>query len=334
MKIIHISDIHHDIKTLESFMKLDELNSCDCIVMTGDVAGPISKDESYQFDIESREFERVSQAWQNDFRKWDRATLTKNKISTFEDYVDFFKERFPDNSEVITYTTSLGKIKSAAIKQYKEVRNVLDRFTGRKIAVHGNWDSTEFFEIFGDMNIHRKNVTIDSLKFWGYGGSPYSYNPFRLAVPAFNENVMHDELLKEMPDMVLTHAPPRKMTDTGNTSKSLLGSGMLRSYIYESYIEGKAPLVIFSGHSHSPGIERDKKTNVIVSNPGNLGVSEREHYGTFNLIEIKGREIIHAKTYALSKNGAVLLEGDVIPAYEKREHSMYRTGIKRLFGSD
>jgi Icc-related predicted phosphoesterase len=307
MRIAHISDIHWDLKTLEAFLKTKEVASSDLIAVTGDLSGPVTKQQAKVLDCESKLRRAIENQWYQQYKILPQGN--GSKFISFDEYVSDFMKHNPKDADVVELKRSQKLVMDMGMQQYEDIRALLSSVSQKKVMVHGNWDYDSFFDVFSGWALQGGVRDISGISFFGYGGAERSLNSFSLYGPDYDDDKMHDVLLKENPEVILTHAPPRKMTDTGNLSGNKLGSGLLRSYIFESALEGKAPLLVMSGHSHTYGFEK-LKTGTLISNPGNLGSAESEPYGTFALLDLD-------KTGAKPVGIYFMFNGKVYPMNDK-----------------
>lgn len=321
MRIVHISDIHWDLKTLEAFLKSDEVESSDLIAITGDFSGPVTPEQRAVIEHERKERQQIEKIWEEDFDFMKQGgEFTGIDFSSYK--LGLLKSS-PTDENVVTYKASWDLVKAMGKRQYTDIKARLDSVKQGKVVVHGNWDFMSFFDVFEDCELHEKTKRISGIKFFGYGGSEYFLNSFALQRPIYNENVMHDLLLKESPQVILTHAPPRKITDEGNISRNLLGSPLLRSYIFEAAVDGKTPLLVMSGHSHTYGFER-LPTGTLVSNPGNLGSADPEPYGTFALIDLDAKGAKPLGHYVMFDGKACSMNAENISRWKRRRDPRLR----------
>lgn len=321
MRIVHISDIHWDLKTLEALLKTSEVESSDLIAVTGDLSGPATPEQRKVVENERQVRKDIENIWGEDFDFLYHGQTGQGM--QFSEYKAEFIKKNPKDLNVVEYKKSHELVNAMGKRQYTDIRKLLDSVPQQKAIVHGNWDYMSFFDVFDDCEMHEKAKKISGVKFFGYGGAESFLNSFALSRPWYDEDKMHDLLLEESPQVILTHAPPRKMTDRGNISKNLLGSALLRSYIFESAVAGKAPLLVMSGHSHSYRFER-LPTGTLVSNPGNLGSADPEPYGTFALIDLDAKGAKPIGTYVMINDKAFSMSTENISLWKKRRDSRFR----------
>jgi Icc-related predicted phosphoesterase len=293
MRNAHISDVHGNLEMLTRFGEaIQELN-VDVVVCSGDVSGPCSEPDDRRRCQELKEDYRSAEA---KLRSAFRGLTPKQKadldITDFEGFVRVVKRdyaaQFP---EVETFLNAPEELEEMARSQYGSLRDIFAGMPQRKLLVPGNWDFADYWPgYFGEWNLHRKKISVGSLRFAGYGGAEGCFNAFDLPGFRYDDDRMHDFFVREglkaegkRAEVFVTHVPPRKLLDEGNLSGRLLGSGMLRSAIFET-----RPKLVLAGHSHILGYERIEGTETYVSNPGNLGWADGswEPHGTFNIVDL------------------------------------------------
>ncbi len=158
-----------------------------------------------------------------------------------------------------------GDVTDFSKKDVERFAEIIERFDGTTLAVHGNCDFESAFrkaEGKGNMKfIHGKSVEIEGIVFHGIGGS--TYTPFN-TIAEYPEDYYYG-LLKNFgygeKNILISHCPPYgilDLTKTGNRA----GSRAIREYMDRFS-------VILCGHVHERrGIENSETTTVI--NPGPL----------------------------------------------------------------
>jgi Icc-related predicted phosphoesterase len=285
MRIAHISDHHGDMENLQIFGDyITSSDSIDLIVSTGD-------DNRISFVRGDKEkFNRIEKEYRTCLSEISRLTSKIGNSPVFRPAIlDSLHRKSKELEAELTETI---------LSQYSKAKQIFEALPQRKIMIPGNWDPDCWNEIFGNWSLNQKAEVINGLVFAGYGSGEYAMHNFTERID-YNEDAMHDFFHKVNPDVIITHTPPRKITDLGNLSENLLGSGMLRSYIFE-----KNPRLILSGHSHR--LETEKASNkTVISNAGNLGAADYpgEPHGSFSIIEIQNSKIIIE--HMLIENGQV-----------------------------
>lgn len=316
-KIVHLSDIHHD-PILADFVQTEQAQTADLVVFTGDASG---RPTGAELKLKQQE-EKIKEAARVKLQKLLNKMPQKRKkdlgIWSVYDYIEYLEGLNSPMEELQTFLAAEKTLEGFDDRQLEEIAAEFDKLPGRKFFVHGNWDSDKFLEVFDSWELHKKKITLDGLLYYGYGGSGSCLNPFTHSSPTYDEDVMHKQLLKIQPDVILTHAPPRKMTDLGNTSNQLLGSAMLRSYVFEAAANGKAPKLVMSGHSHRPLVE-ELVTGTVISNPGNLGDADGEPHGNFNVIYMKKGEVDHVEQY--------IMKGKIAVPFDEKEQAKWKQRI-------
>ena len=164
------------------------------------------------------------------------------------------------------------------------MKKILDNSGIQYNVIPGNYDSN-FFNIFGDKNLHLNSTNIGEAKVSGYGGAdefpPHINLLVRLGeIVNFDHNELYNFLNQEKPDIGFVHNPPQGYCDDLYNGRSV-GTHSSTKYIHEN-----SPKIILSGHIHEAGpngnnpngvkgirkIENETTgKNTYVINPGNLG---------------------------------------------------------------
>lgn len=178
--------------------------------------------------------------------------------------------------------TNDGKATDAAI-----VVNAIRRFNTSILAIPGNWDGApiDAYLTQEDINIHRRNTTLDGITFMGVGAalrSSYTYSPNEITEAAFKIFLEEARLNinETLPHVLVCHQPPFQ-TITDNAGANLhVGSQEVRAFI-----ERTQPALCFTGHVHEAvGIDTIGKTKII--NPGPIW------QGRYAYAEIANNEIV------------------------------------------
>ncbi len=163
---------------------------------------------------------------------------------------------------------------------------VLERFKGISLVVHGNCDFEDSFQRIDGRNIrfiHGKSLELNGIGFHGTGGS--TYTPF--STPSEYPESYYEKILGEFSygstNILISHCPPYGILDLTYSGKSA-GSRAIRDVISRFRI-------ILCGHVHERrGIENEKGT--IVINPGPLS---RGFYAIVDLENPEKAELLRLK---------------------------------------
>jgi len=150
-----------------------------------------------------------------------------------------------------------------------EVIACIEQFSGRILAVHGNWDKIEVKDLLEEKgcSLHGKGRMMGEIGFFGLGGS--SPTPIKTATTYTEEEIAlvlqaGYEQVKDASQVVLiSHVPPRGVRD-----RSFIGlRGGSRSV--KAFLEMHPVSLCLCGHIHeASGIERFQ--NTIVANSGSF----------------------------------------------------------------
>jgi Icc-related predicted phosphoesterase len=161
--------------------------------------------------------------------------------------------------------TNSGRTPDAA-----RIVNAVRQYNPCILAVPGNWDRREVDEYLTQegMNLHRRNMVVDGVAFFGVGGSLLQYrdSPNEITESQFeaflNEAVAGLEATA--PKILVSHQPPI------NTLNDLVWTDMhTGSRSVRAFIERVQPILCFTGHIHAgQGIDEIGKTKTM--NPGPL----------------------------------------------------------------
>lgn len=174
MKIVHISDVHGDLRMLERASRLvQKASNADVIAITGDIAGSVLEGDELDY------FVGVSQDIQN-LRNFLYQN-TEGKIDTTRKAAEALAEGIPElnveNEEETkkharNYLDLEDKTKQGLRAQYQGVKDILDSMPQTKVLVPGNWDCHCMDDYLSQYNIHNrdKQVIVDGVNFVGYGG--------------------------------------------------------------------------------------------------------------------------------------------------------------------
>jgi Icc-related predicted phosphoesterase len=151
-----------------------------------------------------------------------------------------------------------------------EVVNAVRQYNSHVLAVPGNWDRREVDEYLTQegINLHRCNIIIDGIAFFGVGGSLLQYrdSPNEITESQFETflNEAVEGLDPAFPKILVSHQPPI------NTLSDLVWTDMhTGSEAVRAFIERVQPVLCFTGHIHeAKGIDSIGLTKII--NPGPL----------------------------------------------------------------
>lgn len=160
--------------------------------------------------------------------------------------------------------TSHGRTEEA-----RELIEVIERYSARILAVHGNWDSAGVAAYLDERGygVHASGRIIDGIGFFGCGGS--SPTPMHTRVEYGEDEIARIlnegyERVKSAEKIVLiSHTPPRRTRD--RTFLGLRGgSTSVRSFIELNRVD-----LCLCGHIHEAGgVERLGRT--LIANPGSF----------------------------------------------------------------
>ncbi|ETA66637.1 MAG: uncharacterized protein PWQ51_713 [Methanolobus sp.] len=142
---------------------------------------------------------------------------------------------------------------------------LFEKFSQQILAVPGNCDNQSIIKVIEKSkatNLHKRSISIDSVRFIGMGGSnptPFC-TPFEIEECDFEDNVnsMLEEVKADEVLVTLTHTPPFGVLDmVGDTN---VGCKALNIFLE------RADLMV-CGHIHEArGVEKAGKTTIV--NPG------------------------------------------------------------------
>ncbi len=293
MKIMHITDIHGDLETLEKtvdYAREDE--SIKVLACTGDYLGIFLKDN--ESDIMFSSYNMIK----SQVRTKDGGQVP------FKDAIEYVLSSTNTNRDLKiageVYSSIEKLFDEKATEQYSLVNKILTQSKKAIVMVHGNWDSPQYFDHFTANNIHGRTLEIEGVKFAGYGGEntePIFVPPTRFI--GLDEKGLHDFLIREDADVVLTHVPPKGLVDIVPIRKDK--NLHIGSWASLAYLRAQSPNVIFCGHAHDAiGLMKDDYAPTLVINSGNLGrYPQTKHHGTFSINELNDKKYL--KTHSLFK---------------------------------
>ncbi len=298
MKIGHISDLHYNIPSLRTIKDWAEESDLEVIVCSGDFLGPCLPFEK------AKEMQGALDYIRSNVYADISVSLTK-VLEILR------KKQTPDkklNSVVQVYSEAERKFDERAEEQYLTIKEFLSQFPQTVLTVPGNWDSTKYFDILGEYDIHKKTREIDDVEFSGYGaslGTPIVLPPTRII--RYSEDELFDFFTKEMPEIAVTHVPPRKVFDKDSDGDHV---GSFANLAYLRNPE-QAPNILLCGHCHEgKGAGVPDGLNTYVVNPGNLGSYDNSpEKGVLLEIDYNNGKNIKVKPYGVGNEGVNELKG-------------------------
>jgi Icc-related predicted phosphoesterase len=280
MKGLHLSDVHNDYVSLARLRNwAKERSDLEFMAFTGDILHPILDFE--EAAKENYAFGMISDFINNNIKikegqEPDLAAILGAVYS---------HEKTPKEiKEAIEYHISVtNEFDKNAIEQYMNMVEIFKQFPQKVFTIPGNCDSPVYFQIFRDFDIHGEAREINGIKFAGFGGDSRvgGLMPALRAIP-FSEKLLHDFLVKEDPDIAMTHSPPfgihDEVSDEDNWGK----------WATLAYMRAQAPSLLLCGHVHERrGIGKEDYQGTLVVNSGNLGhYRQTKSFGTFYEIDI------------------------------------------------
>ena len=150
-----------------------------------------------------------------------------------------------------------------------DVLACLEQYSTSILAVHGNWDRLEVFDLLEEKgySLHGKGKMIDDIGFFGAGGS--TPTPMRTATEYAEQDMAQtletgfEQVSQAAYTVLISHTPPRGVRD-----RSFLG---LRggSHSVRKFLEKNPVSLCLCGHIHEAvGIE--SLSNTLVANSGSF----------------------------------------------------------------
>lgn len=289
MKIIFMTDIHD---ALVEMKEVFQQTSPDLYLLCGDIIYKAFFSSDRIIDFCTVQDELMAQA-----RKYGYESLPYD----FATMVLRYPEKF--NYDLTVRAGYYRVLFSKAAKTMKEKYLLIEQLV-RKYAqstcyfLPGNYDIDLQYTALIDMDLHRKSIEIDDIKFSGYGGAPISTPgiPEKLAVK-FHEYTKkgmnfcepEDYFISESPDVLVIHNPAYGYFDR------VRGIGSVGSQGIRRYVDDYPPLLVLSGHVHEDmGII--KKNGTVFLNTANFGTVESIHGyeigGYFAEIDMQGKQVV------------------------------------------
>jgi Icc-related predicted phosphoesterase len=300
MKILHISDIHGDLNALNTVRKFcEERKDLEVLVCSGDLLGQCLTEK--QANVMGYSFNLIT----------DNVTIDGRKIQNiidFKEVLDRIKTscNTPEGIKkaIEDYTGSEQEFNRNAEAQYGALASVFSQFPQTIFAIPGNWDSKAYFDYFGKYNIHEVPRQINGIEFIGYGGDsavPTTLPPTK-RIP-YSDIEMYNTLVKQVPEVAVTHVPPIGILDKGEGRKHY---GSWANFAYIRNPDESSDLLL-CGHVHgAAGAVRPNGLRTLVVNAGSLGeYPDSPSKGSFVEIDYKNAENISAKPYMIAEDGSV-----------------------------
>jgi len=265
MKFLYITDIHDRFKAIRTLLKHEQV---DVAFLSGDLLYRTFYNDNklYEFSSIQERFNTKAHSEKLEKVPYDYAKhILKNQELYNGLSIDQAK-KFED-----LFETASKNIR----EKYENLANVIEKYANYPCwLLPGNYDMDLKHTVLKGLNIHKKALTIDSLKFCAYGGAPILTPgiPQKLSVN-FREGTNLEScepyqfFLKEKPDVIMLHQPPYGIFD------ALPSFGHIGSPGIRNYIDDNRFFLCLSGHVHEDyGILL--KNGCLFMNPSNFGTVE------------------------------------------------------------
>jgi len=264
MKIIYLTDIHDDLKTLRCIIQSTET---DLYILSGDLIYKAfyTEEKLYEFVSLQEEFYNEMKRKGYTDSPYIESTLIMNSPQKYS------------AKKVMKAKLYRRLFEQASInmkEKYLTIASLLDKYAKAPvIMIPGNYDMDLQYTALKKYNWHKKSSLINHIQFSAYGGAPVATSgiPELLSV-IFDEYYMNGSLrseprdffLKNQADVIISHQP------AFGTLDKISGLGNHGSHGIRDYIENNEPLLALSGHIHEDyGIKKVQNTYCI--NPSNFG---------------------------------------------------------------
>ncbi|MEM4230493.1 MAG: metallophosphoesterase [Candidatus Pacearchaeota archaeon] len=295
MKLLHISDIHGDLDSLNTVADFArKRNDLEVIVCTGDLLGQCLPEEKVRLMLQAH----------NDILK--RVYINERPIQNvfeFKEVLSFLLQRGDKAAEV--YRAIEQEFEKNAEIQYSTIREVLAKFPQKVLTIPGNWDSQQYFYHFEEFDIHKKIREVGEVEFGGYGvdlATP-TFLPLTKIIP-YSEDELYNFLVENIPEVAVTHTPPRGILD--QTLQGNKGSWAVLAYLRNPE---ESSNLFLCGHCHeSFGVIKPKGLRTLVINSGNLGkYKDCSHQRSFIEINYENGKEISILPYEIRPDGTINL---------------------------
>lgn len=316
MKILHITDIHGDMPALQGAVELAKQKDLEVICVTGDILGQVMPREQVHQSYSA------FQVLYDFMRKFQMQGEFSNLLAELK----FLPSTPPEITRAaLAYSNIENQFIHHAEQQYSKSREILRQFPGHVLAVPGNWDTTAFFDYFGDFgdnkhSAHLKSWEIKGIKFAGYGGAPERAGA---VPPSLDIQVSAEELygfiMQEEPNIVLTHIPPFSLCDRTPRKNDVTPTAA--NFAALACLRTVTPDLWLCGHMHQGmGYVNDRYSKTFVINSGNLGKYNGEKTtGIASLIELDANKFVTSFTpYLFSEKGVEKLV--TLPSCDLRQY--------------
>lgn len=293
MKILHLSDVHGDLEALTAVKDYALESKPDVTVISGDLLGQC---------LSVGEAKEMQAMVGNIAGKVQVNGRSISSVSELKQAIEILLERKDGDAQI--YRKIERVFDREAEKQYSDIKGVLDKFPETVLTIPGNWDSTQYFEHFGDFDIHKETREVGDVEFSGYGegnSTPILLPPTK--VIGYSEEELFALLAKEMPEVAVTHNPPKFLRDK-NSDGDHVGSWAGLAYVRNP---DRSSDLLLCGHVHEDaGVMKPDGLETFVVNAGNLGrFRDSPVRGCFVEIDYDKEERTSIEPYRVLDNGEV-----------------------------